>query len=64
MYGIWNDVQKRFVFGIRTNTAEGAYRELKKRIGKDYYKWRYSARPIPPGWLNPKNPNYRKKVKP
>lgn len=61
MYGIWNDVQKRFVFGIRAKTADGAYRQLQHHIGKQSYKWRYSAKPIPPGWMNPKNPNYKKR---
>lgn len=61
MYGVFNAVQKRFVFGIQEQTARAAERALFKRIGKDAYKWRYEIRKIPANWHNPKNPNWVKR---
>jgi hypothetical protein len=58
-FGIWNDVQKRFVFGINEESANRARRELQRKIGKDAYKWRYEVRVIPQNWHNPENPNYK-----
>ena len=58
MYGVWNAVQKRFVFGIVEETPGRAQRALFHKIGKGAYKWRYEVRKIPPNWRNPKNPNY------
>jgi len=56
MWGIWNSITKRFVFGIVEATKGRAEREFKRKVGKDtYYKWRYEARRIPPNWKNPKN---------
>lgn len=58
-FGIWNDVQKRFVFGINEESANRARHELQRKIGKDAYKWRYEVRVIPQNWRNPENPNYK-----
>lgn len=58
-FGIWNDVQKRFVFGINEESANRARHELQRKIGKDAYKWRYEVRVIPQNWHNPENPNYK-----
>lgn len=58
MYGVWNAMQKRFVFGIAEETPGRAQRALFHRIGKSAYKWRYEVRKIPRDWHNPPNPNY------
>lgn len=63
MFGVWNDVQKRFVFGIKEPSAQKAWKALYKKIYKDAYKYRYFIRVIPDGWVNPANPNYKKEVK-
>ena len=60
-YGIWNDVQKQFVFGINEDSKNRAMRELQRKIGKDAFKWRYEVRVIPQNWHNPENPNYKDK---
>lgn len=59
MYGIWNGMTKRFVFGIRETTEARAWRAFVKRVGKTSYKWRYEVRRIPEGWVNPPNPVWR-----
>lgn len=46
MYGVWNAVQKRFVFGIAEETPGRAQRALFHKIGKGAYKWRYEVRKI------------------
>lgn len=60
-YGVWNDMQKRFVFGIVKDTPRAAQKALFVRIGKGAYRWRYSIRKIPVGWQNPRNPNWPKR---
>ena len=47
-YGIWNDMKKKFQFGICEDTPCKAEIKLFKLIGKDAYKWRYEARRINP----------------
>lgn len=61
MWGIWNSVEKRFVFGIREETAAKADRAFFHKVGKTAYKWRYEPRIIPNGWINPKNKHFMKK---
>ena len=61
MFGIWNDVEKRFVFGIREKTAEKAVNAFFHKVGKTAYKWRFEPRFIPKNWVNPKNKHYVKK---
>jgi hypothetical protein len=61
LYGVWNDVQKRFVFGIKETSPRGAEKALFRRIGKDAYRWRYSIKQIPRNWRNPSNPNWPRK---
>ena len=46
-YGIWSSTSKSWVFGIYAPTKELAYEALFKRIGKDAYKWRFTAKLIP-----------------
>lgn len=46
-YGIWSSTSNNWVFGIYAPTKELAYEALFKRIGKDAYKWRFSAKRIP-----------------
>lgn len=61
MYGIWNDIEKRFVFGINAPTKRAAWRQFTNAVGKTAYKWRFEIRVIPPNFKNPKNPKYKKK---
>ncbi len=61
LYGVWNDMQKRFVFGIVETTLRWAQKALFRRIGKSAYKWRYSIKKIPSNWRNPPNPNWPRK---
>ena len=61
MYGVWNDMQKRFVFGIKETSPRRAEKALFHRIGKSAYKWRYSIKKIPSNWRNPPNPNWPRK---
>jgi hypothetical protein len=63
MYGVWNGVERRFVFGIKEDTKKAAWRQFIRAVGKTGYKWRFEVRPIPPGFKNPKNPNYEKRRK-
>jgi hypothetical protein len=58
MYGIWNGMEKRFVFGIKKPTAKEALKEFRDKAGKASYCWRYEARKIPENWKNPKNKAY------
>lgn len=61
LYGVWNGMQKRFVFGIKETSPRRAEKALFRRIGKDAYRWRYSIKAIPRNWRNPSNPNWPKK---
>jgi hypothetical protein len=61
MFGIWNDVEKRFVFGIRKATAKEAEKAFFNKVGRTAHKWRFSVREIPDNWINPKNTRYLKK---
>ena len=45
-YGIWNDVQKEFQFGIAEDTPQKAERKLFAKIGHDARKWRFEVREI------------------
>lgn len=55
-FGIWNAVDRRFVFGIDEPTPKAAERRFREVCGSPL--WRYSVRRIPPGWKNPRNPMY------
>ena len=55
-YGVWNGIDKRFVFGICEQSYKAAERMAWDRIGDAYRKWRYEIMVIPFGWVNPKNP--------
>ena len=46
-YGIYNSVSKEFQFGINEPSERKAFEKLFKKIGKDAYKWRFEARPLP-----------------
>jgi hypothetical protein len=61
MFGIWNNVEKRFVFGIRKATAKEAEKAFFSKMGRTAHKWRFSVREIPDNWINPKNTRYLKK---
>lgn len=56
-WGIWNGVEKRFVFGIDAETKDKAWRAFAKATegGDAMYKWRYEVRPIPIWFDNPRN---------
>ena len=56
MYGIWDDVDKRFVFGIRRHTSELATEKFRKDYFKVSHMWRYEVKEIPYGFINPPNP--------
>lgn len=58
-WGIWNDVTKRFVFGIREETEKKAWRRFVRENPSIWRKIRYDTKKIPDGWVNPPNPNYR-----
>lgn len=55
-YGIWNSVDKRFVFGIKESTKQKAYKAFRNKVGNLSYLYRYEARKIPDGFKNPPNP--------
>ena len=55
VYGIWNGVTKRFVYGIRESSPRLADKKLRKVNPKGSYCYRYEARRIPDGWVNPQN---------
>ena len=57
-WGIWNSVEKRFVFGISEPSMKEAKDEFRRRCGSPL--WRYSVKKIPEGWTNPKNHRYAK----
>jgi len=46
MYGIWSAVSKQFVFGIQEPTKKLAFKQLIRKIGKDSFKYRFSAKRI------------------
>lgn len=56
VYGIWNSLDKRFVFGIKEESKLKANKAFQKECGKLAYLWRYTAKEIPVGFKNPKNP--------
>lgn len=56
MYGIWNHIEKRFVFGIKEETKTKARNKFKSLVPREVYsKYRYETRIIPPDFVNPKN---------
>lgn len=55
-WGVWNGVEKRFVFGIAEPSQRKAQAEFERKCGSPL--WRYSVRKIPRGWVNPKNNRY------
>lgn len=56
-YGVWNCVTKRFCYGISASTREEAQMEFVRKASWDVkYRYRYEVKPIPKGWVNPKNP--------
>lgn len=60
-YGVWNCVTKRFCFGIAAQTRDEARTEFCEKAPETAkYRYRYEVKPIPKGWVNPKNPLWRK----
>lgn len=47
MWGIYNTVSKKFVFGIHAKTENNAYNALFRCIGNDARKWRFVAKKLP-----------------
>lgn len=45
-YGIWNDVEKKFQFGICEDTPALADARLAQKIGRGSHKHRFQARRI------------------
>lgn len=58
MCGVWNNVTKRFVFGIREETRKKVLVEFKKKVPNLWRYWRYEVREIPQHFKNPRNPLY------
>lgn len=56
-YGVWNNAEKRFVFGIAAETPRKAERAFRKTC-INWRQWRYEIKPIPEGFKNPRNPHY------
>ena len=56
-FGIWNSMEKRFIFGIAAETPRKAERAFRKTC-INWRKWRYEIKPIPEGFKNPRNPHY------
>lgn len=56
-YGIWNSIEKRFVFGIAAETPRKAERAFRKTC-INWRMWRYEIKPIPDDFKNPRNPHY------
>ena len=61
MYGIWNGMTGRFVFGIREDTKSKALAEFKKKAPELWRYWQYEVRRIPRNFKNPRNPYYQPK---
>lgn len=59
-FGIWNSVDKRFVFGINEPSYQKAIRAFKRKVGNLSYCYRYMPREIPDGFENPPNPIWGK----
>jgi len=64
IYGIWNGVEKRFVFGIKEPTAEKAWSEFTRKCAS-WRKYRFEVKPVPKDWVNPRNSRewYRREVR-
>lgn len=54
VYGVWNSITKRFVFGIREGSREKAWAALKKATN-GWRAFRYEVRRVPVGYVNPPN---------
>lgn len=61
MYGIWNGITKRFVYGIKEPSKEKAKQKLFEKTGEGAYCWRYEVRLIPDNFTNPPNSLYPRK---
>ena len=59
VYGIWNSIEKRFVFGIREESADAALRKFRRVAPGASRAYRYSAKEIPEGHVNRKNPRVK-----
>ncbi len=46
-WGIWNNRQQEFQFGISEDTEEEAIDALFEKIGKDANRWRFEAKKLP-----------------
>lgn len=57
-WGVYNSVEKRFVFGIDKPSKSAAWKAFRKKYTQKYVPWRYELRPIPPDWVNKRNPFY------
>jgi hypothetical protein len=55
MFGIYNNMSHEFQFGICVPTKQEAYQELKRKIGYNALKWRFTEKYIPesPSNVNP-----------
>ena len=46
-YGIWNNRQQKFQFGISADSEDEAIDQLFDKIGKDANRWRFEAKKLP-----------------
>lgn len=60
-WGIYNSVEKRFVYGIDKPTKADAVKEFRKKYPRKYVPYRYYVRLIPKDWANKPNLFYNKK---
>lgn len=58
MYGVWNSVDKRFMYGIQAPTKEEAWNEFTDKC-PGWRCWRFEVKAIPKDWVNPKNLRYK-----
>ncbi len=43
-YGVWSNISKKFVFGIKAKSQNEAMRQLFAKIGNDARKWRFEIK--------------------
>ena len=60
MYGVWDDRNKRYVFGIAEVMPGKAWRKFLK-VCNNWRSFNYSTREISPGHKNPPNPRYHRR---
>lgn len=57
-WGIYNNVTRRYVYGIDKPTKAEAWEEFLRKYPCKYIPYRYNIRLIPKNWVNKPNPFY------